>query len=193
MRRGDGAAFDRVRFPRRLRRRARWNEFVDRHAFRMGRQFRQSWMRPIRSLAFRPCRGCRRSKAIAAARLGERVEAVFICPCRDHFAVIFARGIEVVVVIVEASTSFRASAWPSEHAERDAGSRPSAFTPHHPCNFRQVAVFRLCQAAPMQNRSAPLASRGGRFRRLRTAASASRPEAGVSGGLAAIAAPSSRS
>jgi hypothetical protein len=64
--------------------------------------------------------------ALAHAR--QRVEAILVVARGDDLAVELGRGVEVVVVVVEAGVASALGLAVGEHAERAQVSRPSAFT-----------------------------------------------------------------
>src|SRR5665213_3821847 len=74
--------------------------------------------------------------------MGERIEAVFIGARGDDGAIIFRRGVEVVVVVVKSGLLEALRLIAGQHAERGAGlqaERLDAF--HHGANLVELAVL----------------------------------------------------
>src|SRR5215813_6606058 len=97
------------------------------------------------------------------AHVAERVEAVLVGARGDDGAVIFRRGVEIVVVVVEAGHLETPRLARRQHAARGAGLEPDRFYAYdHLAHVVEVAVFRL---AP--RRSHAEAARGRALRRPR--------------------------
>src|SRR2546429_3739535 len=100
------------------------------------------------------------------AHVAERVEAVLVGARRDDGAVIFRRGVEGVVVVVEAGGPETPRPALRGHAERGAGLEPDRFDARdHLAHLVEVAVLRL---AP--RRAHAEAARARAFRRPRLGA-----------------------
>ncbi|KAK4009560.1 hypothetical protein OUZ56_018694 [Daphnia magna] len=102
------------------------DQFVDRHRFRMLRQIGQ------RAQEFDPV-GLRLAHADDAAAadldagvadVGQRFQAVLVGTGRDDLAVELRRGVEIVVVVIEAGRLQGLGLPRFEHAEGDAGFQP---------------------------------------------------------------------
>ena len=135
------------------------HQHVDRHAFRMHRQAGQR--RDHADAVVEPLAHADDAAAAdmdaGVAHVVERVEPVLIGARGDDGAVIFRRGVEVVVVVVEAG---RLSAAPP--ARRSAcrawrrSPAPSALTPSTMAQtWSRSRSLGARQAAPMQKREAP--------------------------------------
>ena len=73
----------------------------------------------------------------------ERVETVLVLARRDDLAVELRRGVEVVVVVVEAGVLERLGLAVLQHAERAAGLEPQRLDrAHHVEHRREVAILR---------------------------------------------------
>ena len=95
----------------------------------------------------------------------ERVEAVLVGARRDDGAVIFRRGVEVVVVVVEAGGLQPRRLLGRQHAERGAGLEPQGLDAlHHGADGIEIALLR---AAPCRAHAEARGAAG--FRRTRLA------------------------
>ena len=95
----------------------------------------------------------------ASRTRSQRVEAVLVVARGDDLAVELGRGVEVVVVVVEAGVACSCSAWPSfSMPSVQQVSSPSAFTARTMSSTgSRSRSFGPRHAAPMQKRVAPCA------------------------------------
>ena len=78
------------------------------------------------------------------AHVSERVEAVLVRARGDDRAVIFRRGVEVVVVVVEACRLETPRLWLVEHAKRGAGLEPDRLDAFdHRADLIEIALLGL--------------------------------------------------
>ena len=101
------------------------------------------------------------------AHRGERVEPILVGARGDDLAVELRRGVDVVVVVVEAGVLELVRLLGREHAERRAGlhAERAHFANHRRDGFDVCFFFGERHAAPMQKRVAPAS-----FARLRARA-----------------------
>src|SRR5262249_38247452 len=78
------------------------------------------------------------------AHFGERVETLLIGAGGDDGAVIFRRGVEVVVVVIEPRAFQPLRLWRAEHAKRDTGFHAEfAHAFDHGADLIEIAVLRF--------------------------------------------------
>ena len=78
------------------------------------------------------------------AHAAERVEPMLIIACRNHVTVKLGRGIEIVVVVIEAGVFQFFCLALAQHAERGAGFQTECFDfTDHFFNLFEVAIFRF--------------------------------------------------
>src|SRR5262249_20081214 len=146
--RRDGAdEIDRIDgFAARQRRTLDLDQHVDRHTFGMDGQARKrrDHADAIIGALTHPDDAAAADVDAGLAHVAERVEAVLIGARGDDRAVIFRRGIEVVVVIVEAGRLEPPRLVLRPPSERGAGPEPDRFdTFAHRADLLEIAVLRL--------------------------------------------------
>ena len=122
------------------------HQHVDRHRFRMLRQARQRRDQPgavVVALAHADDAAAADVDA-GAAHGAERIEPVLIDARGDDLAVEFRRGVEIVVVVVEAGRLEPLRLRLGQHAERGAAFEPErAHAFDHGADLLEVAILRL--------------------------------------------------
>ena len=136
------------------------HQVVDRHRFRIGIEVGELRDQPgaLRARLAHADDAAAADVHAGVAHALERVEAVLVVARGDDLAVELGRGVEVVVVVVEARVAQR-SAWPSFSMPSVAQvSSPSALTARTISSTgSRSRSFGPRHAAPMQKRVAPAA------------------------------------
>ena len=95
---------------------------------------------------------------------GQRVEPVLVCPCADDLPIIFGRGVDIVVVIVETRLLQALCLGRRQHAKRDAAfqaQRLDAF--NHGADRVQILVLGAAPCGAHAEARGPGIARGARL------------------------------